>query len=85
MVEREGLEPSEGLSQINKLRITLKIRTPDFPSRAHIWHSIWHWINSVLCELLVPSHVENHCQLLSRLLALRTADNGATVNTHARI
>ena len=28
-VEREGLEPCEGPSQINKLRITLKIRTPE--------------------------------------------------------
>jgi len=44
MVEREGLEPSKDLSQINKLRITLKIRTPDFPSNTRIWHSIWHWL-----------------------------------------
>jgi len=57
ILEREGLEPAEGLSQINKLRISLKIRTPDLPSKARIWHSIWHWTNSVSCELLVPSHV----------------------------
>ena len=48
MVEREGLEPDGRVSQINKLRITLKIRTPDFPSNTRIWHSIWHWTNSNL-------------------------------------
>ena len=33
---REGLEPDGRVSQINKLRITLKIRTPDFPSNTRI-------------------------------------------------
>ena len=60
-MERERLEPDEGASQISKLRISLKIRTPDFPSNTRIWHSIWHWINSVPCKLLVPCHIASHC------------------------
>ena len=56
-MERERLEPDEGASQISKLRISLKIRTPDFPSNTRIWH----WINSVPCKLLVPCHIASHC------------------------
>jgi hypothetical protein len=58
---KEGLEPDGSLSQINKLRISLRIRTPDIPSNTRIWHSIWHWTNSVACELLGRHHIANRC------------------------
>ena len=41
MVEREGLQSDDGLSQISKLRISFEIRTPHFPSKVRIWH----WTN----------------------------------------
>ena len=64
-LEREGLEPDEGVSQISNLRKSFEIRTPHFPSKTHIWHSIWHWTNSASCELLAPSHIAEHRHFLS--------------------
>ena len=42
LVEREGLEPDVGLNQISNLRKSFEFRSPDLPSNARFWHSIWH-------------------------------------------
>jgi integrase len=41
-LEREGLEPAGGTSQISNL-LNLDFLSPQFPSDPRFWHSIWHW------------------------------------------
>ena len=43
MVEREGLEPAEGMRKISNLLTVLEFLPPPLPSNPRIWHSIWHW------------------------------------------
>ena len=86
MAERDGLEPSGGGSQISKLRISLKIRTPDFPSKARIWHSIWHWPpKPPLCQDQIHSTPAVCAISGSRVIRGRSSDTAvAAINRSPR-
>jgi hypothetical protein len=45
----------------------------------------WHWINSVICGLLVPSHIANLRPFLSRQFGLRAAGENNLENTTLKI
>jgi hypothetical protein len=56
-MEREGLEPDEGVMRISNLLTPLEFLSPPLPSNTRIWHRIWHWLQSLQAATYVSRHI----------------------------